>query len=160
MLTASSGVLYKLWIYYGSLKTPHLYSCSNREGVPLTGLTPPHFCVFPRSWTGFRDVFIFNGLRLFCWNCGPSLFKLSFHNVFKCGNRGKVLKSYTVRIILNSLVCSLTPFYIITGSNAGQWTAFSACPPDTLWWCVFCTSCLHSILLNICTQIKYVQFIF
>ena len=79
---------------------PSIYFCTaigdpiikrERVGIPIIGLTPPHFCTFPKqdldfqshmSWS-FLCSLIWGERWLFCWywwNCWTSLFKGSFHN--------------------------------------------------------------------------------
>jgi hypothetical protein len=71
-----------------------------RDGMPLTSLTPSHFCTCPKPTAGFQTSYVvvflcsvtsvkMRGDSSFCWymywwNWWPSLFKLYFHNHNHC----------------------------------------------------------------------------
>ena len=61
-----------------------------RVGIPLRGLTLPQWCAWPKAGPGFPTSYVLVSFvvsefemrgdcsfRLYCWNCWPSLFKLS-----------------------------------------------------------------------------------
>jgi hypothetical protein len=61
-------------------------------GIPLSGLTPPHLCAYPKSGPRFPMSYVVSfcvqwvnvccdcPLCWYWWNCLPFLFKLNFHN--------------------------------------------------------------------------------
>ena len=63
-----------------------------RVGIPLTGLTLPQCCAWPKAGPGFPTSYVLISFvvsefemrggcsfRLYCWNCWPLLFKLSLY---------------------------------------------------------------------------------
>jgi hypothetical protein len=89
-----------VWRHHSVKVLYHLFSfvlhwrAGYQEGrvkIPLTCLTPPHFCVCPKPGIDFQRHIFFNffyvqwvemrGDCSFCWYWWPSLFKLSFHNL-------------------------------------------------------------------------------
>ena len=79
-------VLYDNICCFSCVYTIDVHTLEERVGIPLTGLTLPHFCVCPQLWPGFTRSYVMvflvlNGLRLLCWYwwyCWSSLFKMSF----------------------------------------------------------------------------------
>ena len=102
-----------LSVMYCHLRSNYLHQ---EGGIPIIGLTMPHFFVCPKPVPGFPASYdmvflMFNDMRweVIVWlNCWPSLFKLSFLNTIKfltfCQNLSFYQNWFLVMFILKWIV--------------------------------------------------------